>query len=127
MLRSASSRRLASLETGELEAKSDINAGPKAGNQATWRPRAMAEFRDGPQVRSHADIAKRLAHWWCHGNVHPTLPWLKPLLVGVNTSICESVFAWVRHYAGALHTMSMSILSWGDVGFLLIQISMTRR
>ena len=43
---------------------------------------------------------------WCHDNVHPSLPWLKPLLVGVNTSICESVFAWVRNYAGALHTMS---------------------
>ena len=43
---------------------------------------------------------------WCHDNVNPALPHLKPYLAGVNTSVCESVFAWVRGFAGALHVMS---------------------
>ena len=43
---------------------------------------------------------------WCKANVWPGLPHLRPLLQGVNTSRCESVFAWLRGFAGALHTMS---------------------
>ncbi len=43
---------------------------------------------------------------WCHDNVNPELPELQRHLQGVNTSICESVFAWIRNYAGSLHNMS---------------------
>lgn len=43
---------------------------------------------------------------WCHDHVNPGLPHLQPRLQGINTSRCESVFAWMRGFAGALHLMS---------------------
>ena len=38
---------------------------------------------------------------WCKHNVHPSLPFLKPFLVGHNTEVCESTNAWLAGFKHA--------------------------